>query len=115
MIPQGNDIIVYDTVSKQSFYLKNDDPAKERLLEKYNSSSEENKFVTFQIGDTVEFQDFANISNKRLTGVIKKVGWSIGPVNPYITCGIKVENVEFGTALFYNYTIAPISLTKVKS
>lgn len=115
MIPQGNDIIVYDTVSKQSFFLKNDDSSKERLLEKYNSSSEDNKFVTLQIGDTVEFQDFANISDKRLTGVIKKVGCSIGPGGPYITCGIKVENVEFGTALPFNYTKSPISLTKVKS
>jgi len=115
MIPQNDkDIIIYDTVTKESVFLVKDDKS-EHLLLKYNSPNEDNKYVTLQIGDTVEFQDFATISDKRISGVIKKVGWSIGPGGPYITCGIKVENVEFGTALPFNYTKSPISLTKVKS
>lgn len=114
MIPQNNkDIIIFDTVSKESFFLVQGDKS-ERLLEKY-TNREDGKYISLQIGDTVEFQDFVTISNKNLTGVIKKVGWSIGPGGPYITCGIKVDKAKFGTALLYNYTKSPISLTKVKS
>jgi hypothetical protein len=78
---------------------------------KYSENDDEK--VSFQVGDTVEFKDFPNISSKTLTGVIKKLGWSVGPGGPYITCGIKVENAKFGKALLYNYTISPNFLAKV--
>ena len=103
MIYQHDSIIIFDKTNNFT-----------RFVDENFRNQESENYTVFKIGDTVQFDDFINISNKRLTGVIMKLGWSIGPAGPYITCGIKVKNAKYGKALLYNYIKAPISLTKIK-
>ncbi len=106
MFTQRDSIIIFDKINNTSKFADS---------QKEVDSCEANKdrYVVYKVGDTVTFQDFAHISNKRLTGVIKRLGWSLGPVSLYISCAIKVENAKFGSALESNYTIIPSALTKV--
>lgn len=67
----------------------------------------------FKLEDTVEFPGFEHLGGGIKKGVIKRLGYALGCFNAYPACGIKVEGEPFGSALPHNYTIAPLSLTKI--
>lgn len=103
MIGQRDEVIACNRKTKSSIFVTE------------NPQAVDNEdYTIFRLEDVVEFNDFPHISNRRLTGVIKKLGWSNGPCGAYITIGVKVDDVEFGTALLYNYTLIPTALTKIK-
>lgn len=107
-----NNVVVLARHSKIPSFLR-----KGTTQEDLERLKKNDNFVVFEVGDKVTFQGHAHLEDdgksKLKTGVIKKLGYVPGYVNPQIVCGIKVEGEKFGSALPYNYTMHPISLTKI--
>lgn len=108
-----DNIIIFDKSTKKSrFPWVSDTNSK---IEEYRKSA---NYLILEVGDTVTFQGHAHLEDdgesKVKTGIVKRVGWVPGYANPQIVCGIKVEGEKFGSALPYNYTMHPVSLTKTQ-
>ncbi len=108
-----NNIIIYNKNTKKPSFLH-----KNNTQEDVDRLKKDNEVVVFEVGDTVTFQSHSHFEedgqSKLKTGIIKKMGWSASGFSSSIVCGVKVEGEPFGSALLYNYTIHPISLTKVQ-